>query len=144
MNAEKATCSASHRMGHPTGRITGLMAGSLAAVLALTACAGLGGPSLNRPDPAAVAALNRMQAHPCNGTVAAALASYNIPIGDIRSLFHTEIIGGVDDDTIIKYQSWMESANQPGRLVVETDPFGCRLIQTYTRYGASFPGVSSF
>jgi hypothetical protein len=111
----------------------------LAVIGLMSACGGT--PARMAPaDPATVASLNQMRQHPCNPMVASTLAALDVPMSQIRDLAYT--VQGTTTRTTT-YTAWMPLQKQPGYLIVDLDTDGCRLMQAYTRGGASLPKVRS-
>lgn len=109
--------------------------GVVALVLLAGACAGLHPIRLAQPEPGAVAALDRLSPHACNGAVAAALAGARIPMSQVDGVVYG-VVQGLED--IVGYNAWVSLRGQPGAVVVDMDA-GCRPSQIYARGGARLP-----
>ncbi len=109
--------------------------GGMALVILAGACAGLHPIRLAQPEPGAVAALDRLSPHPCNGAVAAALAGARIPTSQVDGVVYG-VVQGLED--IVGYGAWLSLRDQSGAVVVDMDA-GCRPSQIYARGGARLP-----
>lgn len=97
--------------------------------------------TLPPPDPGYVNTLNRIDAHPCNPTLASALMATGIPATEITEILYSAIEESRDDDDRLSYYKvWLQLEDQPGYVVVDLAPSPtCQLHQIYTMYGARLP-----
>ncbi|HEY9346663.1 MAG TPA: hypothetical protein VIQ53_15200 [Inquilinus sp.] len=120
------------------------LSSSLALVVTLSGCAGLIPPSAT-PDPALaekVRSLIGNKDYDCSGRVAGALAAYHLTADGISSIEIAPVTPGYPTDySLAARQAWVRQRGQPGAIVVQYDPRGCRIAQVYARDGATLPAI---
>ncbi|MFE0752693.1 hypothetical protein ACFW16_01980 [Inquilinus sp. NPDC058860] len=115
---------------------------SLALVLALPGCAGLIPPSAT-PDPALAEKVRGLMGDDaCSGRVAGALAAYRLTADGISSIEIAPVTPGSPTEySLAARQAWVRQPGQPGAIVVQYDPRGCRVAQVYARDGGTLPAI---
>lgn len=86
-----------------------------------------------------VAVLRDKAAHVCNESTAAALAARGVTASAIATGYYIPLSsGGRESARRIGSQAWIGLAGQPGSVVIDLN-LDCKLLQIYTRDGASLP-----
>lgn len=113
---------------------------SLVLVLALAGCA-VQAPSSATADPALAEKVRTMMRNDdCSGPVANALAAHHLTAGGISRIEMAPVLPGYPTEySLAQRQAWVRQAGQPGAIVVEYDPRGCRVATVYARDGATLP-----
>ncbi|MGF6227621.1 hypothetical protein QFZ27_001576 [Inquilinus ginsengisoli] len=111
-----------------------------ALVVTLSSCTGQA-PLSAPPDPAVAERVRTALGNDiCADRLASALTAHHLTASGISRIELAPVLPGYPTEySLALRQMWVRPAGQPGAIVVQYDPRGCRIAQVYARDGATLP-----